>query len=300
MAVFRAIIVLSLIMILQHPVSAFRKKESVIRALKAGIGDILQGLSAGANNMVSVALATAAAGIIVGVVTLGLGGLVTEIIDVISGGNLTIMLVITAIASLILGMGLPTTATYIVMASLTAKALVDLAAWHEFHIPLMAAHLFCFYFGILADDTPPVGLAAYAASAIAKSRPIPTGIQGFFYDIRTAIIPFMFVMNPDIILHGIDSWPLAILIFVMTAIGACAFAAATQGWFVARNRIHETALLLVATFILMRPDYIANIFTGDAGLRHWMYPIGIVVLIIIYLLQRTRYECGGKKMIISE
>lgn len=300
MAVFRAIVVLSIIMILQHPVHAIRKKESVVRSLKAGIEDIFQGLSAGANNMVSVALATAAAGIIVGVVTLGLGGLVTEIIDVISGGNLTIMLVITAIASLILGMGLPTTATYIVMASLTAKALVDLAAWHEFHIPLMAAHLFCFYFGILADDTPPVGLAAYAASAIAKSRPIPTGIQGFLYDIRTAIIPFMFVMNPDIILYNINSWPLAILIFAMTATGACAFAAATQGWFVARNRPHETVLLLLSTFILMRPDYVSALLTGGTNLRYWMYPIGLVVLIIIYFLQRTRYECGSGEIMYAD
>ena len=103
-----------------------------------------------------------------GPVALGLGQLITQIIDTLSGGNIFLMLVITAIASLIIGMGLPTTATYIVMASLTAPAIVTIGGMQGFIVPLMAAHLFCFYFGILADDTPPVGLAAYAAAA---SRP---------------------------------------------------------------------------------------------------------------------------------
>ena len=158
--------------------------------------DILGGLVGGARNMVSVAVATAAAGIIVGVVTMGLGGLITDIIDHLSQGNIFLMLIITAVASLLLGMGLPTTATYIVMASLTAPVIVHIAEAQGFFVPLIAAHLFCFYFGILADDTPPVGLAAYAASAIAKSDPIKTGFQGFFYDIRTAVLPFMFIFNP--------------------------------------------------------------------------------------------------------
>ena len=152
-------------------------------------------------------LATAAAGIIVGVVAMGLGSRITEIVAIISGGKIFLMLIITAIASLIIGMGLPTTATYIVMASLTAKALVMVGAQNDFIVPLMAAHLFCFYFGILADDTPPVGLAAYAAAAIAKSSPIPTGIQGFMYDIRTAILPFMFIFNADLILMRFTAGP---------------------------------------------------------------------------------------------
>jgi TRAP transporter 4TM/12TM fusion protein len=289
-SVFNAIWVLSIIMLLQHPVRALARHEPILPAVRLGLTQIVRGLARGAKNMVSVALATAAAGIIVGVVTMGLGGLVTEVIDVLSGGNILFMLIITAIASLILGMGLPTTATYIVMASLTAKALVDLAAWHEFVIPLMGAHLFCFYFGILADDTPPVGLAAYAASAIAKSEPIPTGLQGFMYDIRTAIIPFMFVFNPDLILHGISSWPLGLLIFVMTATGACVFAAATQGWFIHRNRWYETVLLLAATFSLMRPDFIAEVVVNDTSLRHFMYPVGLLLAGIVYVLQRPRRD----------
>ncbi|MBN1423611.1 TRAP transporter permease [Candidatus Fermentibacteria bacterium] len=287
-SVFNGIWLLALIMLIQRPIRALAKGEPMAPALRLGVEQIMQALSRGARNMVAVALATAAAGVIVGVVTMGLGGLVTEVIDVLSGGNILLMLIITAIASLILGMGLPTTATYIVMASLTARAMVELAAWNDFVMPLLAAHLFCFYFGILADDTPPVGLAAYAASAIARSAPIPTGLQGFMYDIRTAIIPFMFVYNTDIILHGITSWPLGILILVMTSAGACSFAAATQGWFITRNRWYDTVLLLAATFSLMRPDFIAQTLLGDPALRHATYPIGLTILAATCLLQRAR------------
>jgi TRAP transporter 4TM/12TM fusion protein len=287
-SVFNAIWVLGIIMVVQEPVRAVVRGEPIAPALARAVRQLVDALASGARNMVSVALATAAAGVIVGVVTMGLGGLVTEVVEVLSGGYLLPMLVVTAIASLILGMGLPTTATYIVMASLTAKALVDLAAWNDFVVPLMAAHLFCFYFGILADDTPPVGLAAYAAAAIAKSRPIPTGLQGFMYDIRTAIIPFMFVFNHDIILHNITSWPLAILIFAMTSVGACSFAAATQGWFLARNRWYELPLLLLATFALMRPDFVAGVLVNDVSARYWMYLVGVGLLGFIYFLQRPR------------
>ncbi|RMG94158.1 MAG: TRAP transporter permease, partial [Candidatus Dadabacteria bacterium] len=185
LAAFRAILVLAAVMLLQHPVRAWREGGDVAAAFRRSGAEILNGLVAGARNMVSVAVATAAAGIIVGVVTMGLGGLITDVIDTLSRGNIYLMLAITAFASLIMGMGLPTTATYIVMAALTAPAIVQIAEWNGFFVPIIAAHLFCFYFGILADDTPPVGLAAYAAAAIAKSPPIPTGFQGFMYDIRT-------------------------------------------------------------------------------------------------------------------
>jgi TRAP transporter 4TM/12TM fusion protein len=239
LAAFNAIWVMAIIMLLQHPVKAYQAKTPLGPAFKQGVVDIFSALASGARNMVSVALATAAAGIIVGVVALGLGQLITAIIDTLSGGNIFLMLVITAITSLIIGMGLPTTATYIVMASLTAPAIVEIGGFNDFIVPLMSAHLFCFYFGILADDTPPVGLAAYAAAAIAKSPPIATGIQGFMYDIRTAILPFMFIFNSDLILHNVNSWPQGILIFVMACFGNFAFASATQGWFVARNKIWE-------------------------------------------------------------
>jgi TRAP-type uncharacterized transport system fused permease subunit len=219
---------------------------------------------------------------------MGLGQLVTEIIDVLSGGNIYLMLVITAFASLVIGMGLPTTATYIVMASLTAPAIVHIGQMNDFIVPLMAAHLFCFYFGILADDTPPVGLAAYAAAAIAKSPPIPTGIQGFMYDIRTAILPFMFIFNSDLILHNINSWPQGLLIFAMACVGNFAFASATQGWFVAKNRFYELPLFLAVTVILMRPGLIASWLGIAFEQRYYVYLIGLALWGLVYLMQRPR------------
>ena len=238
--------------------------------------------------MVSVALATAAAGIIVGVVAMGLGQLITAIIDTLSMGNIYLMLVITAIASLIIGMGLPTTATYIVMASLTAPVIVEIGGYSDFIVPLMSAHLFCFYFGILADDTPPVGLAAYAAAAIAKSPPIATGLQGFMYDIRTAILPFMFIFNSDLILHNINSWPQGILIFIMACLGNFAFASATQGWYFTRVKIWEVPIFLMATLVLMRPDLIASWVGLPHDQRYWTYLIGLGIMGLLYLMQKPR------------
>ncbi len=288
LAAFHGIWVMAAVMLLQNPVKAYLNKEPIGAAFKQSVVEIFSALAAGGRNMVSVALATASAGIIVGVVAMGLGGLITQIIDTLSGGNIYLLLIITALASLVIGMGLPTTATYIVMASLTAPAIVEIGALYDFIVPLMSAHLFCFYFGILADDTPPVGLAAYAAAAIAKSDPIATGIQGFMYDIRTAILPFMFIFNSDLILHNINSWPAGLLIFAMACMGNFAFASATQGWFVAKNRFYELPLLLLVTFVLMRPDAIARYLGVAHDQRYWMYLIGLALYGLIYLMQRPR------------
>ncbi|MEJ2157792.1 MAG: DUF3394 domain-containing protein [Desulfobacteraceae bacterium] len=288
LAAFQAIWLMALVMLFQKPVQAYMKKEPIGPAFKEGIADIFSALAGGGRNMVSVALATAAAGIIVGVVAMGLGSRVTEIIEIVSLGNIFLMLVITAIASLVIGMGLPTTATYIVMASLTAPAIVTIGMAKGFIVPLMSAHLFCFYFGILADDTPPVGLAAYAASAIAKSPPIPTGLQGFMYDIRTAILPFMFIFNSDLILHNVNNWAQGLLIFAMACMGNFAFASATQGWFVARNRVYEIPIFLAVTLILMRPDFIADVIGLPQGQRYWCYLIGLAIFALLYLIQRPR------------
>jgi len=288
LAAFNAIWLMAIIMLLQDPVKAYLKKEPLGPAFKHSVVLIFSALATGARNMCSVALATAAAGIIVGVVAMGLGGLITEVIDVLSGGNIFLLLTITAVASLVIGMGLPTTATYIVMASLTAPVIVTVGGDMGFVVPLMAAHLFCFYFGILADDTPPVGLAAYAAAAIAKSPPIATGLQGFMYDIRTAILPFMFIFNSDLILHNINSWPQGLLIFLMACVGNFAFASATQGWFVAKNRFYEIPLFLFVTLNLMRPDLIARWVGLPHGQRYWTYLIGLAVFGLLFIMQRPR------------
>jgi hypothetical protein len=165
------------------------------------------------------------------------------------------MLLLTAILSLILGMGLPNTANYIVVSSLLAPVIVTVGAQNGLIVPLIAVHMFVFYFGILADDTPPVALAAFAAAAISKGDPIKTGIQGFMYDIRTAILPFLFIYNTELLMIGVETW-YHLLATIATATGAMMlFAAATQGFFIVKSRIWETLALLLICFTLFRPGY---------------------------------------------
>ena len=303
-AAFKACLVTAGIIMLQRPVLRLVRRARgrspvepgdgrpavgrYARDLRAGAVDLVAGLSAGGTNMVSVALATAGAGIIVGVVSLGLGGLITEAIDAISMGNIFLMLMITAAASLVIGMGLPTTATYITMATLTAPVIVAVGGRHGLVVPLMAAHLFVFYFGILADDTPPVGLAAYAAAAIAKAPPVATGIQGFMYDIRTAILPFMFIFNADLILHNVNNWPQGLLILATACFGNFAFVAATQGWFLVRNRWWELPFFLAVTLVMFRPDLIAEWLGIPASQRYWTCGIGLALFALIYGEQAWR------------
>lgn len=286
MAVFRAIVVLVAVLLIQYPVEALKEGLPVWAGFRRVGSVLVESLMAGGRNMVAVAVATACAGIIVGVVTLGLGGLITEVIDQLSGGSLYAMLLITAVACLIIGMGLPTTATYIVMASLTAPALVSLGEANGLIVPLIAAHLFCFYFGILADDTPPVGLASYAAAAIARSEPIPTGIQGFLYDIRTAILPFMFIFNHELLLIGVTSVAQGALIFLTATIGAWAFVSATQGWFVTSNRWYEAPVFLAITLIMLRPDLPESWFGFPH--RYYSFVLGSALYATLYLWQRFR------------
>ncbi len=237
-------------------------------------------------------MATAAAGIIVGIVGLGIGGMIAHVVEVLAAGNVFLLLVITAVASLLLGMGLPTTATYIVMASLTAPIIVEVGAAYGFVVPLMAAHLFCFYFGILADDTPPVGLASYAAAALAESEPIPTGIQGFLYDLRTAVIPFMFIFNTDLILHGIRSWPQGLFIFAMAVLGAFAFTSAVQGFLLRRNRWYEIPLLLAAALILFNPAALPSLAGPVPGPAYGFYGVGLALFGGVVLWQQRRRPEG--------
>jgi hypothetical protein len=165
------------------------------------------------------------------------------------------MLILTAILSLILGMGLPTTANYIVVSSLLAPVIVTVGAQNGLIVPLIAVHMFVFYFGILADDTPPVALAAFAAAAISKGDPIKTGIQGFMYDIRTAILPFLFIFNTELLMIGIDSWYHLLATIVTAVMAMLLFAAATQGFFIVKCRIWEVLALILIAFTLFRPGF---------------------------------------------
>ncbi len=234
----------------------FRGRRSFGDTTRQGGRELFEGLISGARNMIGIGVATAAAGIVVGTVTLtGVGLVMTAFVEFISAGNFMLVLLFTAIICLLLGMGLPTTANYIVVATLMAPVIVELGQQAGYVVPLVAVHLFVFYFGILADDTPPVGLAAYAASAISGADPIRTGIQGFAYDIRTAILPFMFVFNTKLLLIGIDG-PLDLIVTVVAAVTAMlAFAAATQGWWLTRCRWYEVAALLLIAFTFFRPGF---------------------------------------------
>lgn len=245
------------IMVSHKPLKTFfRKSGDIISSTREGGADLIDALVRGAQNMIGIGVATAAAGIVVGTVTLtGIGLVMTEFVELISGGNLLLMLIFTAVISLILGMGLPTTANYIVVSTLMAPVIVTLGAENGLLVPLIAVHLFVFYFGILADDTPPVGLAAYAAAAISGADPIKTGIQGFTYDMRTAILPFMFIFNNQLLLIGLTG-PLDLIITIVSATGAMLlFAAVTQGYWLTRSRWWETLFLLLITFTLFRPGF---------------------------------------------
>lgn len=282
LSAYYAIISLALLIILHQLWDTHKKEKNYVRALKASCSDIWNSLVMGGKNMMSIGVAVAAAGIIVGIVTLGLGGVITDLIDLLSGGNIFLLLIITAIVSLLLGMGLPTTANYIVMASLTVPAIVELSGGAGLTVPLVAAHLFCFYFGILADDTPPVGLAAYAAGAIAKENPIKVGVQGFRYDMRTAILPFMFIFNTNLLLIDIHSWLDVAIIFLSTIVAMFAFVGITQNFLNRKNRWYEIVLLIISAIVLFRTDYMNQVF--DLGAWGWNV-LGIGLFMLVYFSQ---------------
>ena len=257
LSAFWATVFMVFIVLTQRPLMAyFQQVADKSSAVRQGWDELLEGLVSGARNMIGIGVATAAAGIVVGTVTLtGIGLVMTEFVEFISGGSLILMLVFTAIISLVLGMGLPTTANYIVVSTLMAPVIVTLGAQSGLIVPLIAVHLFVFYFGILADDTPPVGLAAFAAAAISGGDPIKTGLQGFTYDIRTAILPFMFIFNTELLMIGITSWYHFVITVGAAVVAMLVFAAATQGFFLVKSRLWESLALVLVAFTLFRPGY---------------------------------------------
>ncbi|MGB1235218.1 MAG: TRAP transporter permease, partial [Planktomarina sp.] len=256
LSAFWATITMIIVACTHRPIKAiFRGENDFVNQLAQGVREFIAGLEGGARNMIGIGVATGAAGIIVGTISLtGAHQIIGQVIEVISGGNLIILLVLVAILSLILGMGLPTTANYIVVSSLMAPVIVSVGAQSGLIVPLIAVHMFVFYFGILADDTPPVGLAAYAAAAISRGDPIKTGIVGFSYDIRTALLPFMFIFNTDLLLINVGPVK-AVFVFIISLIAMLVFAAVTQGYFIAKSRKWEGAVMLLVVFMLFRPDF---------------------------------------------
>jgi len=261
LSAFWASVVVLLVVATRKPLLALFRKTDMGAALRAAKNDVISGLEMGGRNMIGIGIATATAGIVVGTVTLtGLGLMMTDFIELISGGNVMLMLIFVAGASLVLGMGIPTTANYILVATLMAPVAVELGAQAGIAIPLIAVHLFVFYFGIMADITPPVGLASFAAAAISREDPIKTGLQGAMYSLRTAVLPFIFIFNPQLLLIDVTSYWSAGWVIVTATIAMLVFSAATMGWFLTRNRIWETVVLLVICFSLFRPEWWLNQF----------------------------------------
>ena len=235
--------------------------EDYKEGLKVWFNQTVIGFEKGALNMVGVGIAIATAGIIVGAV--GSTGLSTNLIIVIESiakDNVVILLFLTIVLCLLLGMGLPTTANYVVVASLMATVLVDVGNASGFIFPLIAVHLFVFYFGLMADVTPPVGLASYAAAAISGGDPLRTGVQAFWYSLRTGILPIVFLFNHELLLIGIENVWHALTVIITSLAGILVFTSATQGWFVNRLKWYEIIIFLFISISLLAPEFVLNKF----------------------------------------
>ena len=256
-SIFYATITLILVNLINLIIKNNYSKDS----FKEWFNQTIVGFEKGALNMVAVGIAIATAGIIVGAV--GSTGLSTNLIIVIESiakDNVTILLFLTIILCLLLGMGLPTTANYVVVASLMATVLVDVGNASGFIFPLIAVHLFVFYFGLMADVTPPVGLASYAAAGISGGDPLRTGVQAFWYSLRTGILPIVFLFNHELLLIGIENIWHGLIVIITSLIGILVFTSATQGWFVNRLKWYEIIIFLIISISLLSPDFILNKF----------------------------------------
>jgi len=166
-----------------------------------------------------------------------------------------VMLLFIAFVCLVLGLGVPTTANYVLVATLMAPVVVELGAQSGLVIPLIAVHLFVFYYGIMGDITPPVGLATFAAAALSGESAIQTGIQGSVYALRTVILPFIWIFNPQLLLIDVQSGFELVSVVVACTIATLLFAALTMGWFRVKTRLWEAAALALAVVLLFRPDF---------------------------------------------
>ncbi|WP_221088572.1 TRAP transporter permease [Deinococcus aquaedulcis] len=264
-------------MFVQEAVLAARDGRGAGRGLLDGGRKIIEAFEAGARSMIGIAIATAAAGIIVGIVTItGLGFGMAEVVQGVSEGfrgllgglfgaqvatfgAILIVLVMAQLIALVLGMGLPTTANYILMSALIVPIIAAIAGLDTSNpAQMLPVHMFVFYFGIMADSTPPVALAAFAAAAISGGNPVATGVQAFQYELRTALLAYMMFFNPQLLLiadgrmNGIG-WTEAIPMVLFAFIGLVAFSAATLRFLHRRTNLLQTLLLLVASFILIIP-----------------------------------------------
>ena len=264
-AFWGTVTVMAMVLLQPMMLTIFRPTGAVMSlaaALRTGAADLWRGLVLGARNMIGIAVACASAGLIVGAITLtGMGLMLTDFVELVSGGSVLVMLMLTALICLIIGVGVPTTANYILVATLMAPVVVELGARSDLVIPLIAVHLFVFYFGIMADVTPPVGLASYAAAALSGAPPYATGWQATWYGLRTTVLPFVFIFNPQLLMIGVGSWAQVVVVCATGTIASLLFAAATMKWFRTRCTWLEVGLLLLSTFFFFRPDWVIDRFS---------------------------------------
>jgi len=251
----------TLSLILVNLINRIIKKSDFKTGLIDWYNQTIVGLQKGAINMVAVGIAIATAGIIVGAVgSTGLSTNLIVVIETIAKDNVIILILLTIILCLLLGMGLPTTANYVVVASLMSTVLVDVGNASGFIFPLIAVHLFVFYFGLMADVTPPVGLASYAAAAISGGDPLRTGLQAIWYSLRTGILPIVFLFNHELLLIGVDSFWQALIVIVTSLTGILIFTSATQQWFINKLKWYETVAFLIISLSFLAPDYVLGKF----------------------------------------
>lgn len=248
---------------------------------RMNIRQIVNVLEQGARVALPVIAAVATAGIIAGVVSItGLGAKFASGIIALSSGHLILALIFTMIACIILGMGLPTTANYVVTATIAAPALIN-----DFMVAPLAAHMFVFYFGIVADITPPVCLAAYAGAGIAKANPFKTGVTAVKLAIAAFIIPYIFIYNPMLVLVDVVVWKL--IIGVLAAVlGMIGVSSAVIGFFIRNSRIWERIVLFGAGLMLIIPEFLSS-------------GIGLVLIGIIWFIQRKRPEEEGSTKVLA-
>jgi len=248
----------------------------ILKETRMSIMDIIKGLEEGARSALPVVAACATAGIIVGIITLtGLGLKMAGGIVALAGGNIYLTMLFTMFCSIILGMGVPTTANYIIQTTISAPALIKLG------VPPLAAHLFVFYFGIVADITPPVALAAFAGSGIAGSDPLKTGFEAFKLGFAAYLVPYIFVMSPVLVLVRPEGIATGVFVFmiikaVITAvIGMIGIGGSTTGYFITNGRWYERLFLFIAGVSLIKPGTITDI-------------LGFGLLALVWLLQKMR------------
>ena len=246
-------------------------------AVQTGI-DIVASLDKGSRSVLGVAVACGMAGIIVGMITLtGIGLTLGNSLTALAGGNRYLTLVFTMLASIILGMGVPTTANYLITSTIMAGTVMKVVG-----CDILAAHLFVFYFGIIADITPPVALAAMAGSAIAKSDPFKTGLNAVKLAIAAFIVPYIFVFNNKMLFIGAQ-WYDILQIGVTSVFGMLGIAAALEGYFTRHAHLLQRILFLAGGLLLIEPSLVTDI-------------IGVIIIIIPILWQDLENKKFGGRM----